>query len=284
MKICRYDDNRIGVIVGANVHDVTPITERLGRFGYPLPRHDLLIASLPELVDEIAARARAAAPAPIAEVALLSPVANPGKLIAAPVNYADHLDEAEQVLIKYYEKKVEQIHKIGLFLKATSSLVGEKDPIRLRVQDRRNDHELELACIIGKIASNVSADDALDYVAGYCVGLDITLRGPEERSLRKSSDTYSVLGPWMVTADEIPDPSGLDMHLEINGDTRQIANTRDLILSVPKLIEMASKFYTLHPGDVIFTGTPAGVGEIEPGDTITATIEKIGTLTAKVIR
>ena len=100
--------------------------------------------------------------------------------------------------------------------------------------------------------------------------------------MRKSSDTYSVLGPWLVTADELPDPSGLDMHLEVNGERRQTANTSDLILSVPKLIEFASRYYTLHPGDVIFTGTPAGVGEIVAGDTITATIERIGTLTAHV--
>lgn len=282
MRLCRYDDDRVGVVRDDRVFDVTGIAARLGQHGYPLPRHDLLIAALPALRGEIEALAAAVEGIPCADVRFAAPVANPGKLMAAPVNYVDHLEEAKEVLITYFEQKVEQIHKIGLFLKATSSLVGEDEPIRLRLDDRRNDHELELACVIGKRADRVSADDALECVAGYCVGLDITLRGPEERSMRKSSDTYSVLGPWLVTADELPDPSGLDMHLEVNGERRQTANTSDLILSVPKLIEFASRYYTLHPGDVIFTGTPAGVGEIVAGDTITATIERIGTLTAHV--
>lgn len=283
MKLCRFDEDRIGVVISDKVHDVSGIADKLGQHGYPLPRHDIFIAAIPELMDEISRLAGEAEGVPVSSVTFLSPVANPGKLVAAPVNYADHLQEAEELLIEYFQRKVEQIHKIGLFLKATSSMIGESQPIQIRIDDRRNDHELELACIIGKTASKVSEADALEYVAGYCVGLDITLRGPEERSLRKSSDTYSVLGPWMVTADEIPDPSNLAMHLEVNGETKQVANTRDLILSVPKLIEMASKFYTLHPGDVIYTGTPAGVGEIASGDTITATIERIGTLTSQVV-
>ena len=168
-------------------------------------------------------------------------------------------------------------------MKATSSLIGESEAIQLRVEDRRNDHELELVAVIGKRASNVPAEKALDYVAGYSIGLDITLRGPEERSLRKSSDTYSVLGPWLVTADELPDAGELAIHLDVNGERRQTANTRDLILSIPKLIEFASRFYTLEPGDVLYTGTPAGVAEIVDGDTITSTIEKIGTMTSKVV-
>ena len=101
--------------------------------------------------------------------------------------------------------------------------------------------------------------------------------------MRKSSDTYSVVGPWLVTANELPDAGALAMHLDVNGERRQTANTRDLILSVPELIEFASRYYTLEPGDVIFTGTPAGVAEIVGGDTITATVERIGTLTSKVV-
>jgi 2-keto-4-pentenoate hydratase/2-oxohepta-3-ene-1,7-dioic acid hydratase in catechol pathway len=148
--------------------------------------------------------------------------------------------------------------------------------------DRRTDHEVELALIIGKPASQISRDRALECVAGYCIGLDITIRGAEERSLRKSPDSYSVLGPWLVTADEIPDPGDLGLRLSVNGEVRQESSTADLILGVPELIEYASSFYTLVPGDVIFTGTPAGVSPIQPGDTITASIDKIGTMQVHV--
>lgn len=283
MRICRFDQNRIGVVQGEMVHDVTSILGRLGKRGYPFPQHDLLIAALPELLPEMQALADQTSGVPISKIAFDAPVANPGKLLAAPVNYNDHLKEAEDDLIEYFQQKIMQIHKVGFFLKATSSLIGESEAIQLRVEDRRNDHELELVAVIGKRASNVPAEKALDYVAGYSIGLDITLRGPEERSLRKSSDTYSVLGPWLVTADELPDAGELAIHLDVNGERRQTANTRDLILSIPKLIEFASRFYTLEPGDVLYTGTPAGVAEIVDGDTITSTIEKIGTMTSKVV-
>ena len=102
-------------------------------------------------------------------------------------------------------------------------------------------------------------------MAGYAIGLDITIRGSEDRSFRKSPDSYSVLGPWLVTADEIPDPGSLDLQISVNGEQRQKSNTRYLILGVRELVELASSFYTLYPGDVIFTGTPEGVSPIEPG-------------------
>jgi len=174
------------------------------------------------------------------------------------------------------------IHSAGLFLKACSSLVGAGEGIAVRKLDRRTDHEIELAVVIGKTASNVSRTDALSHVAGYGIGLDITIRGSEDRSFRKSPDSYSVLGPWLVTADEIPDPGGLDLHIVVNGEQRQNSNTRYLILGVPELIELASSFYTLYPGDVIYTGTPEGVSPIEPGDQIVATIESIGTMRVSV--
>jgi len=105
---------------------------------------------------------------------------------------------------------------------------------------------------------------------------------PEERSLRKSPDSYTVLGPWLVTADEVPDPGNLALRITVNGATRQDAHTSDLILSVAELIEWGSSFYTLHPGDVILTGTPQGVGPVRPGDVMVATIERIGTMRIEV--
>lgn len=283
MRICRFNQNRIGVVREDKVHDVTAILDHLGSHKYPLPRHDLFVAALPELLPELDKLANQAPGIPVSEIAFDAPVANPGKLIAAPVNYKDHLKEAEEDLVQFYQQKVMQIQKIGFFLKANSALIGESEAIKLRIADRRNDHEIELAAVIGKRASNVPAAKALDYVAGYSIGLDITLRGPEERSLRKSSDTYAVLGPVLVTADELPNAGELDMHLDVNGQRRQTANTRDLIISIPELIEFASRFYTLEPGDVIYTGTPAGVAEIVDGDIITSTVEKIGTLTSMVV-
>ena len=180
------------------------------------------------------------------------------------------------------DNQIAHIQRAGLFLKATSSLVGASDGVALRKRDRRNDHEVELAIIIGKTASNVSRADALKYIAGYTIGLDITIRGPEERSLRKSPDTYTVLGPWIVTSDELTDPSALDFSISVNGQIRQKANTRELILDVPALIEFATAFYTLQPGDVIITGTPEGVASIQPGDTMVAEFQGIGEMTVAV--
>jgi 2-keto-4-pentenoate hydratase/2-oxohepta-3-ene-1,7-dioic acid hydratase in catechol pathway len=141
---------------------------------------------------------------------------------------------------------------------------------------------VELVFVIGKTASRVSRADALQYVAGYAVGLDITIRGSEDRSFRKSPDGYAVLGPWLVTADEVPDPGSLDLELSVNGELRQRSNTKYLILGVAELIEMASAMYTLYPGDLIYTGTPEGVSPIEPGDRIAATIQALGTLNVVV--
>ncbi|HZA51100.1 MAG TPA: fumarylacetoacetate hydrolase family protein, partial [Myxococcaceae bacterium] len=177
---------------------------------------------------------------------------------------------------------VNEIHRAGMFLKATSSLVGPGEGVELIHLDRRNDHEVELAVIIGKTARDIRAADALGYVAGYCIGLDMTIRGPEERSFRKSPDSYTVLGPWWVTADELGDPGQLQVSLAVNGEVRQNANTRELILSVPELVAWASSFYTLHRGDVLLTGTPQGVGPVRPGDVMTASIEKIGEMEVRV--
>jgi 2-keto-4-pentenoate hydratase/2-oxohepta-3-ene-1,7-dioic acid hydratase in catechol pathway len=110
----------------------------------------------------------------------------------------------------------------------------------------------------------------------------MTTRGPEERSLRKSIDSYSVLGPWLVTADEIADPSNLDFWLTVNGEPRQKANTRDLLIGIPELIEFASSFYTLHPGDILFTGTPEGVGPVQPGDHIVTEVQGVGRMEVTV--
>jgi 2-keto-4-pentenoate hydratase/2-oxohepta-3-ene-1,7-dioic acid hydratase in catechol pathway len=282
MRLCRFNEGRLGIAEGSHVRDVTAALDVLPTYRYPLPSFDVLIADL----DEVTARAKAitdnSSSIPLASVKLLSPVANPGKIIGAPVNYQKHLDEARTDTGIHHNKEVAVIHRAGVFLKATSSLVGPGEGIALRKLDRRTDHEVEVALVIGKRAHNVSSKDALGYIAGYAICLDITVRGSEERSLRKSIDTYTVLGPWLVTADEISDPGQLDLNISVNGEVRQSSNTRNLIMNIPDLIEFASSFYTLHPGDVITTGTPEGVSPLSPGDLIVATVEKIGSMEVRV--
>jgi 2-keto-4-pentenoate hydratase/2-oxohepta-3-ene-1,7-dioic acid hydratase in catechol pathway len=165
----------------------------------------------------------------------------------------------------------------GLFLKANSSLIGAGEEIRLRFPDRRNDHEVELAVIIGRRGNRIPMVKALDYAWGYSIGLDMTVRGPELQCFRKSIDTYSVLGPWMVSKGEVADPDALDLSIQVNGQTKQDSNTRHLVYNVERLIEYPSSMYTLYPGDIIMTGTPVGgVGPVQPGDMLTAAIQSIG--------
>jgi 2-keto-4-pentenoate hydratase/2-oxohepta-3-ene-1,7-dioic acid hydratase in catechol pathway len=282
MRLVRYNDNRVGLLVDGHIHDATAALDALPQWRYPLPKFDPLIANLDRLRPALEAEAQRWPPLPVDRVTLLSPVASPGKLIAAPVNYRKHLEEVLADRQIHHGNLINEIHRAGLFLKASSALVGPGEGVRLVHTDRRNDHEVELAVVIGREARGVKAADALKYVAGYSIGLDMTIRGPEERSYRKSPDSYAVLGPWLVTPDELPDPSNLRLTIAVNGETRQDANTEDFVIDVPGLIEMASNFYTLHPGDVIYTGTPQGVGPVQPGDIMVATVERIGTMTVAV--
>ena len=282
MKLCRFDDHRLGVVEGEEVVDVTEVLAQLPAQRYPLPRHDLLIAHLPELRGAIAQAARQGARKPVSQVHWLPPVANPGKIIGAPINYAAHASESATDANIGHGRTITSIGDWGLFLKAGSSLIGVSDEVRLRFPQRRNDHEIELAVVIGSTCHRVRAEEALRHVAGYSLGLDMTLRGTEFQCFRKSIDTYAVLGPWLVTADEVPNPGELDLWLTVNGEPRQRSNTRHLIYGVERLIEFASSFYTLEPGDVIMTGTPEGVGPVLPGDRIEAGIERIGRIDMRV--
>lgn len=282
MRLCRFDDNRLGLVEADTVRDATAALDRLPAMRWPLPPGDQLIANLDAMRSAIDAAAADTAPRPLAEVTLLSPVANPTKIIGAPVNYAAHLDEARSDAGIHHGAEVKSIDTMGVFLKATSSLVGPGEPVRLRFTDRRNDHEVELAVVIGRQGSNIAEDDALSYVAGYAIGLDMTVRGTEERSLRKSIDTYSVVGPWLVTADEIPDPGHLELSIDVNGVVKQQSNTDRLIFDVPKLIAYTSSFYTLYPGDIIMSGTPEGVNSVHAGDVMVARIQNVGEMTVRV--
>ena len=284
MRLCRFGDSRLGLVEGRTVRDVTAALDVLPAYRYPLPGYDPLIANLDGVIARLLEIAPASPILPLDGLKLLSPVANPGKIVAAPVNYAAHMSEVarDSQLNAGNPGHLVTIQKAGLFLKANSSLVGPGEGIALWHLERRNDHEVELAVVIGKRANNVSRKDALQYVAGYSIGLDISIRGQEDRSFRKSPDSYTVLGPWLVTPDEIGDPGQLDLSIRLNGEIKQSSNTKFMTLGVAELIEMASSFYTLFPGDIISTGTPEGVSPIVPGDVIVAAIEKIGSMEVKV--
>jgi 2,4-didehydro-3-deoxy-L-rhamnonate hydrolase len=268
MKLCRFNDSRLGMVNGDAVYDVTPALSHLPRRPWPEPWGDPLIATLPNLIPRIQALAAVAVPFSVSRVKLSSPIARPSKIIGAPANYPLHIDESRADDAIAASGPIKPISELGLFLKASSSLVGFGDGIHLKFPNRRTDYEAEFVVVIGNTTSDVAESDALDYVAGYSLGVDVTLRGGEERSFRKSIDSYTVVGPWFVTKDEIPDPGAVPFKLKRNGILCQDANTRDMIYGIPRLISLASSFYTLYPGDLIFTGAPAGVGPIRPGDVI----------------
>lgn len=282
MKICRFNQNRLGVVLDESVADVSEALSLLPAPHYPLPQDDLLVRHLPEVMARIQDLLPHAPRIPTDQVQWRSPVANPGKIIAAPVNYSLHLQEVLNDRNLHHDNQINHIQRAGLFLKANSSLVDACEGITLNQADRRTDHEIELVIVMGRRGKNIAPAEALAHVAGYCVGLDITIRGPEERSLRKSPDSYTLIGPWLTTADEVPDPGARAMQLHVDGELRQDAHTSDLILGVAELIAFASRFYTLHPGDLIFTGTPQGVGPLAAGQRLRAHIQGLGTLQTQV--
>jgi 2-keto-4-pentenoate hydratase/2-oxohepta-3-ene-1,7-dioic acid hydratase in catechol pathway len=236
-----------------------------------VPPGDLFIAHLNELRPRMVELARAASPVPVMSVRLKSPVANPGKFICGAGNFPEVLAMGGHP------------RKLGLLFKMTSAAAGASDGVTLRWPERVTFHEMELAIVIGKQGTEIPAARALDYVAGYAIGLDMTMQGKEFPSFGKSFDTYGVIGPWMVTADEIPDPAKLSFVLEVNGEVRQQDSIGRLVLDVPALIEHAASVMTLYPGDVIFSGTPPkSVGPVKPGDVMHAQMDAIGEMSVVV--
>ena len=282
MKICWFDEKRLGVVAGDKVYDVTAALRVLPTARYPAAPGDLFIAHLPAVVKEIEQLLPQATTKAVADVCLLSPVQNPSKIIGTPANYLKHAEEADAHPEVFTTRYVGSIEEQGLFLKATSSLVGCGEGVRVRFPDRRTDHEVELGVVIGREANNISEQEALDYVAGYAIALDMVVRGSEDRSFRKSVQTYAVLGPWLVTADEIKDPQNLDFRISVNGSVRQSSNTKLMIMNLSKQISWASSFYTLYPGDILMSGTCEGVGQVRPGDIMECEIESIGSMTVSV--
>jgi 2,4-didehydro-3-deoxy-L-rhamnonate hydrolase len=273
MNLCRFNSDRIGLGRGTDVHDVTDLVGA--------SREPVLAAHkrLKSVSEQDLARTSVL---PLKTVTLLSPIRSPGKILAAPDNYRAHTAEMQADSTASFGRVPMALDKAGLFLKAVSSLVGPSAGVTRRFPARRTDYEVELVAIIGKEATDIDAARALDIVAGYAIGLDITVRGPEDRSFRKSLDTYTVVGPWMTSVDDIPDPQILTMALQVNGALKQKTVLTDMITDVRGLIAYASTFATLRPGDMIFTGTPSGVGPIHGGDVMLAEIERIGRMQVAV--
>lgn len=271
MKLVRYGElgsEKPGLVDGDTLRDLSAhVTDITGAV----------------LSDADLNRLRALDPASLPEVSgnprLGAPVAGFSKFMCIGLNFTDHADEMG---LDYPEHPI-------LFMKANSAIVGPNDPVVIPRGSEKSDWEVELGVVIGTTAKYVSEDDALDYVAGYTLCNDVSERTFQQEltgqwTKGKSCDTFGPTGPWLVTRDEVPDPQTLDMWLDVNGERMQTGNTATMIFSVRQIISHLSQLFTLHPGDVISTGTPPGVGGgmkppmfLKPGDVMTLGIEGLGT-------
>lgn len=274
MKLASFNNYQLGLVRGAVVTDVSDVVGEDTR-RWPPVAMNRLIADFAGFRSKLEA-ALSRPGIPLASVKLLTPVPGASKVVAFPANYHEHAEEMGRT----YRANTQ-----GFFLKPPSSLSGAGEPIVLPVVvDRRIDHECELAIIIGKKGRDIPREHWREYVFGYSCLIDAVVRGKEERVARKAFDTFCPVGPWIVTADELDDPGSLQGRLWVNDELRQDANTRDLILDIPGMIEMASSVMTLYPGDIIASGTPAGVGPIKPGDKVKIEFDRIGSMTLDVIQ
>jgi 2-keto-4-pentenoate hydratase/2-oxohepta-3-ene-1,7-dioic acid hydratase in catechol pathway len=239
-----------------------------------------LIARWPELEGEVhRVAASNAHRIPLAKVRLQAPIARPGKILAIGMNYADHVAEMGRQL------PTEQVW----FCKQPTAVSGPYDPIVLPKVSNSVDWEVELVVVIGKKGRHISKADAPKHVFGYCTGNDISARDWQNATpqwmLGKSFDTHAPFGPWITTSEEAGDPHTLGVRCFVNGEKRQNSNTKNLVFSVWDQIAHVSKVMTLEPGDIIYTGTPGGVGMgmkppvfLKPGDKVRTEIDKLGTL------
>lgn len=274
MRICRFTlksdaaaTPRVGVYDEAGIRDVTAVTEALPALRWPLPLGDQFIANLDSLRPAIEKLAAGATPIPTDQVRLLSPVANPGKLICGMGNWKHHGAPAGMM---------------GFGFKTLSALADPSDPVEIRWPDRATLHEPELGVIIGRECTGITEAEALDYVAGYTCAFDTTMKEDKETfSFCKSVDTFAMYGPCFITRDEVPDPAVLGYQFWVNGELRGTRSFADLTGSPAFLIAFASTTMTLHPGDVIMMGA-ADVGPVVPGDVMSIEIKGIGRMDVDV--
>lgn len=289
MKLALFDDHRLGV-VSADGRTVVDVTDAL-----PWP-HDpdpltagwwrALCRDFPVVAPALAAAAEQGAPRDLTDVTLRAPALGPSKVIAAASNYGEHVAEMHAVQQRTLGRVEAWMMEFDVFLKAPSSIVGPGADIVLPpdVVEAGHEvhHESELVVVMGSGGKDIPVSSAMEHVLGFTAGLDITVRSAADRSRRKSYDSFSPLGPWIVTTDEVGDGSGLDIRLTCGKSVRQSVNTRDLLVPVPQIVAYASTIMTLHPGDVLFTGAPPGVGPIAAGEDLEMSISGIGAMTVQV--
>ena len=237
-----------------------------------------------ERIGDLLAKTSARDLIPLKSVRVTAPVPKPPKILCVGLNYRDHA----------IESKMEVPSVPTIFAKYSNAVIGPGDPIVLSTATQKPDYEAEFAVVIGKRAKRIQKSEWKDYVFGYTIVNDVSARDVQlatsQWTLGKSFDTFAPIGPHIVSADEVPDPHALDIRLSIGGETLQSSNTRELIFGVPQLIEYISQMLTLEPGDIISTGTPAGVGLgrtpprwLRPGEEVVIEMEKIGTLRNPVV-
>jgi 2-keto-4-pentenoate hydratase/2-oxohepta-3-ene-1,7-dioic acid hydratase in catechol pathway len=291
MKICQYDSNQAGAVVGDRVYPIGEALVKGGvlRSGYTMLEVVDAMANQPAAMQCARAAVGSGPAVPLSAIKILAPILNPGSIWAAAANYREHQREMEtRVGVSQRSDQTKDELMAEFFLKATSSIVGPGGTVILPRISKDVDFECELCAVIGKQARRVSEEKALDYVFGYTICWDISQRDPwgrgihNTRNIRKGFDTFTGLGPWIVTKDEIDDPQNLSIKVEQNRKPMMDAHTGDMICTLREHIRFLSSVLTLRPGDLITTGTPAGVRKLSDGDHLKGSIEKIGTMELNV--
>ena len=291
MKICHYDSNQAGAVVDDKVYPIGEALVKAGRVRQGYTMLEVLDALANNSAAMQCARddAQGAGAVALSSVKLRAPITNPGSLWAAAANYYAHRAEmVERMGSAAREVKNKDDLMAEFFLKPTSSIIGPGDTIILPKISKLVDFECELCAVIGKRARKVTEDQALNYVFGYTICWDISQRDPwgkgmhNTRNIRKGFDTFSGLGPWIVTRDEIDEPQNLSIKVLQNGKEAMTAHTSDMICGLREHIRFLTSCLTLRPGDLITTGTPAGVSKLNDGDHLKGTIEKIGSMELNV--
>jgi 2-keto-4-pentenoate hydratase/2-oxohepta-3-ene-1,7-dioic acid hydratase in catechol pathway len=287
MKFCHYDNNQAGVVVGDQVHNFGDalIKAGLARQGYTMLEIVDALVNNPAAMQIARDAAQGSGAVALSSVKLLAPIQNPGSLWAAAANYYAHRAEMVERMGSANRPVIDKDDLMAeFFLKTTSSIIGPGDTIRLPKISKLVDFECELCAVIGKPARKVSEDQALDHVFGYMMCWDISQRDPwgkgkqNTRNIRKGFDTFSALGPWIVTKDEVDEPQNLSIKVLQNGKEVMTAHTSDMICGLREHIRFLSSGLTLRTGDLITTGTPAGVSKLNHGDHLHGTLEKVGSM------
>jgi 2-keto-4-pentenoate hydratase/2-oxohepta-3-ene-1,7-dioic acid hydratase in catechol pathway len=291
MRVCHYNNNQAGVVIGDKVFNIGEalIKAGLARNGYSMLEIIDVLANDSRAMEIARNAAHRADGLALSSVKLLAPITNPGSLWAAAANYRAHQKEMiERMGSADRATKSDDELMAEFFLKPTSSIIGPGDTVILPKISKLVDFECELCAVIGKRARKISEDRALDYVFGYTICWDISQRDPwgkgmqNTRNIRKGFDTFSALGPWIVTRDEIDEPQNLTIKVLQNGKEAMVAHTSDMICGLRQHIRFLTSCLTLRPGDLITTGTPAGVSKLSDGDHLHGTIEKIGSMELNV--